>query len=374
MNWLSIQANQLTGCIPFTIFNISRIEFIAFTSNSLSGYLPNGSCNGLTILKVLNLSKNKLHGHFPTSLSNCSKLQQLGLSASEFYGPIHSEIGRLSNLRKLKERNGIATVEISDVIDETYDATDENLMQQMKNLMKLWKSDATDNMAPKRKEIESSPSKGTSAASQLHLPLYDLALQALSQSGAEDNEHGEEESFKRDNPNANILSTEELVKTFSIDRYPVRMQCDSASDLTGDLVGKLFGQYLDLLKDNNARFQMKMVYDLLKRRFIYENKDKMDEAWAFEVIPYLRQQVNYQEEVFYPRILRWLLAKTDKDAKFLDLFNPHKETVDVTATAEEHNMTVDNPSISSKDDEKVEPIRDCIPFVATYAEYLGDGL
>ncbi|PHU12756.1 hypothetical protein BC332_19686 [Capsicum chinense] len=160
-------------------------------------------------------------------------------------------------------------------------------------------------MAPKRKEIESSPSKGTSAAAQLHPPLYDLALQALSQSGAENNEHGEEESFKRDDPNANSLSAKELVKTFSIDCYPVRMQCDGATDLMNDLVVKLvmgkffdpfrkilreqkldsyfresyFGQYFDLPKDNNARFQMKMVYDLLNRRFMYENKDKMDEVW-----------------------------------------------------------------------------------------------
>ncbi|KAM3341863.1 hypothetical protein P3S68_026829 [Capsicum galapagoense] len=48
-------------------------------------------------------------------------------------------------------------------------------------------------------------------------------------------------------------------------------------------------------------------------------------AWAFEVIPYLRQQVNYHERVSCPRILRWLLAKTDKNAKFLDLFNPPKD-------------------------------------------------
>ena len=40
-----------------------------------------------------------------------------------------------------------------------------------------------------------------------------------------------------------------------------------------------FGKYLDLPEDNNARFQIKMVYDLLKRRFMYENKDKMDEVW-----------------------------------------------------------------------------------------------
>ncbi|PHT84542.1 hypothetical protein T459_12985 [Capsicum annuum] len=83
------------------------------------------------------------------------------------------------------------------------------------------------------------------------------------------------------------------------------MQYDGATDLTGDLMVKsfmrksfdafrkilreqkldsyfrksYFGKYLDLSEDNNARFQMKMVYDLLKRRFMYENKDKMDEVW-----------------------------------------------------------------------------------------------
>ncbi|PHU22998.1 hypothetical protein BC332_08105 [Capsicum chinense] len=75
-------------------------------------------------------------------------------------------------------------------------------------------------MVPKRTEIKSSPSKGTSKASRLHPPLYELALQALSQSGAEYDEHGKEECFKRDNADANIPSTEELVKDFSIDRYP----------------------------------------------------------------------------------------------------------------------------------------------------------
>ncbi|PHT95594.1 hypothetical protein T459_03476 [Capsicum annuum] len=208
-------------------------------------------------------------------------------------------------------------------------------------------------MDPKIKGIESSPSKGTSAAAQLHPPLYELALQALSQSGAEDNEHGEEESFKRDDPNNNSPSIEELVKTFSIDRYPMRIQCNGATDLTGDLVVKsvmgksfdafrkilreqkldsyiresCFGKYLDLPEDNNASFQMKMVYDLLKHRFMYENKDKMDKAWAFEAIPYLRQQVNYQKEVSYSRILRWLSVKIDKNTKFLDLFNPPKEAI-----------------------------------------------
>ncbi|KAF3657411.1 putative protein EIN4-like [Capsicum annuum] len=233
-------------------------------------------------------------------------------------------------------------------------------------------------MTLKIEEIESSPSKGTSAAAQLHPLLYDLTLQALFQSGAEDNEHREEESFKRDNPNANSPSIEELVKTFSIDRYPVRMQCDGATDLMGDLVVKLvmeksfdtfkkilreqkldsyfregcFGKYLDLPEDNNARFQMKMC------------------------------------------------ARATEEQHEL-------KKVDVTATAEEHKMTVDNPSTTSKDEEKVEPVRsdwstteayrdkmanpfdvqyvegiaqqtigslDYGPFVTAYADYLRDGL
>ncbi|PHU01186.1 hypothetical protein BC332_30973 [Capsicum chinense] len=160
-------------------------------------------------------------------------------------------------------------------------------------------------MVPKRIETESSPSKGTSEAARIHLPLYELTLQELSQSGAKYDEHGKEEYFKRDNANANSPSTEELVKAFSIDRYPVRMQCDGATDLICNFVVKsamgkyfdafrkihrkqildayfrdsCFGKYLDLTEDNNARFQIKMVYKLLKSRFMYENKDKMDEVW-----------------------------------------------------------------------------------------------
>ncbi|PHT30245.1 hypothetical protein CQW23_30174 [Capsicum baccatum] len=101
LNWLAIQYNQLTGSITFTIFNISRIEVFSFIGNCLSGSLPNGLCNGLPILKALYLSDNKLHGHLPTSLSNCSQLQVFSLSENEFDGPIHSEIGRLSNLQQL---------------------------------------------------------------------------------------------------------------------------------------------------------------------------------------------------------------------------------------------------------------------------------
>ncbi|PHT68548.1 hypothetical protein T459_28035 [Capsicum annuum] len=168
-------------------------------------------------------------------------------------------------------------------------------------------------MAPKRKEIESSPIKGTSPAAHLYPPLYDLTLQELSQSGVEDNEHAEEESFKRDDPNANSPSAEELVKTFSIDRYPVRIQCDGFTNLMGDLVVKesCFGQYLDLPKDNNACFQIKMVYDLLKRKFMYENKDKMDEIVYLWLVP-------TNQELKIPFFLTLRSVQTLSDPKVID--------------------------------------------------------
>ncbi|PHU26649.1 hypothetical protein BC332_04981 [Capsicum chinense] len=208
-------------------------------------------------------------------------------------------------------------------------------------------------MTPKRKKIKSSLSKRTSAAARLHPPLYELALQALTQSEVKDNEHGEEESLKRDDPNANRPSTKKLVKTFSIDRYPVRMQCDDESYVATD-------------GSSVRNYHTAIIY-------------------LFEFVP------------------------TD---------NPSDVDVTVKTTAKEHNITVDNPSTASKDEEKVEPISlgvrknfsfegfnisdeapkkltqlindysewiadgllkhhagwDCGPFVAAYAEYLSDGL
>ncbi|PHT40298.1 hypothetical protein CQW23_19152 [Capsicum baccatum] len=189
----------------------------------------------------------------------------------------------------------------------------------------------------KEKKNKSSPSKGTSAAPRLHPPLYELVLQVLSQSGAEDNEHGEEKYLKRDDLNANSPSTEELVKTFNIDHYPVRIQCDGATNLTDDFMVKLameksfdsfrkilreqkldvyfrescFGQYLDLPEDNNGRFQMKMVYVLLKRRFMYENKDKMDKI----VHPWL---VPTNRELKMPFFLTIRSVQTLSDPKVVD--------------------------------------------------------
>ncbi|KAK4356019.1 hypothetical protein RND71_024990 [Anisodus tanguticus] len=84
-------------------------------------------------------------------------------------------------------------------------------------------------------------------------------------------------------------SNDEAVKSFSIEKFRVRMPLDEQGDLNGDIVVKsvmgkpfdnvrktlqekdletffratCFGVYLDLPEDNNARFQMTIVYGLV---------------------------------------------------------------------------------------------------------------
>ncbi|PHT43726.1 hypothetical protein CQW23_17751 [Capsicum baccatum] len=202
-----------------------------------------------------------------------------------------------------------------------------------------YSSVATDNMALKRKEIESSPSKGTSAAAQLHPPLYELALQTLSQSGAKDNEHGEEESFKRDNPNANSLSAEELVKTFSIDRYPVIMQCDGATDLTDFSASSECSS----CKCQDCKAKHDGVINVINT--LTASVKKMTSKRG--VIP--SKRISYPDTPLEIKAVKRRRKDTSKASSII-------KKVDVTATAEEHNITVDNPSTASKDKEKVEPI------------------
>ncbi|PHT65313.1 hypothetical protein T459_29738 [Capsicum annuum] len=168
-------------------------------------------------------------------------------------------------------------------------------------------------MVSKRIKIESSPSKGTSEAARLHPLLYELALQALSQSGAEYDEHGEKGCFKRDEADVNSPSIKELVEVFNIDHYSV-----NAVRWCRRFNGYPWGY---------ESFKMTVKYlltSLAPKTVNLYGFPWAFMAWAFEAIPYLRQQVNYQEGVFCPRILRWLLAKTDKNTKFLDLFNPRR--------------------------------------------------
>ncbi|KAG5594732.1 hypothetical protein H5410_035964 [Solanum commersonii] len=196
------------------------------------------------------------------------------------------------------------------------------------------------------------------------------------------------------------------------------------------------GHFLDLPESNNARFQMTMVYELLKRRFIFQNPEKNDEpvpefivkkeprrrkkggkeeirqsteeqdlmsldieafnnylwghenfkltvkyllkplgpktnnlfgfpwafmAWAFEVIPHLTHQVNAEEEISSPRILRWWRSKTKIAKNIPNLYNPPHDAVSYYYITPIYVATCD-PNVATDDSY----VATYDPFIATY--------
>ncbi|PHU09364.1 hypothetical protein BC332_21224 [Capsicum chinense] len=244
-------------------------------------------------------------------------------------------------------------------------------------------------MTPKRKEIKSIPSKGTSAVVRLYLPLYELALQALSQSRTEDNEHGEEESFKRDDPNTNSPSTEELVKTFSIDRYPVRMQSDGATNLTGDLVVKYCQQHPKVFRNEECLINIikdfsipaGLPWYLIDEVYIPINC--CDEFhWVLVVVVLKKRRIRVYDSMSRRRCFR-PSSEIQKLAKILPTYLDMSGFLDQKvctdwSTIEAYQDKIANPFdvqyVEGIFQQTIGSIMDCGSFIAAYAEYLSDGL
>ncbi|PHU22468.1 hypothetical protein BC332_07575 [Capsicum chinense] len=277
--------------------------------------------------------------------------------------------------------------------------------------------------------------------------------------GAEDNEHRKEESFKRDDPNANSPSVDELVKTFSIDRYLVvdgiKMEFLGPTTITRKIILKggandapltvfettshydyAHNGCTDFSLDFSASSECSLckcqdfkvkhdevinainaltvsVKEMTSKKGVIPSKRISYSGTPLEIkaAKKRRKDTSKASSIIKKRKISTPLSLSCTDVQcarvteeqhemkkvnvhhlFQKTNNHISVSIDVTATAKEHNMTVDNPSTASKDEEKVEPLindyseliadgllkhhasRDCGPFVAVYAEYLSDGL
>ncbi|XP_028802272.1 probable LRR receptor-like serine/threonine-protein kinase At3g47570 [Neltuma alba] len=95
---LDLSNNHFKGPIPSNIFNISTLTFLNLGGNSLSGLLPSYLGNGLPNLKKLWLYGNELTGQIPNSISNASKLIALDLSSNKLTKAIPNVVGNLTSL------------------------------------------------------------------------------------------------------------------------------------------------------------------------------------------------------------------------------------------------------------------------------------
>ncbi|KAM7473848.1 hypothetical protein LguiB_021091 [Lonicera macranthoides] len=96
-----IGMNNFHGEIPGSFSNASQLQILYLDTNMLTGQVP-ANLGSLQNLQRFNIEENLLGNNatdnlsFITSLSNCTNLQILGLSANNFGGEIPSSVGNLS--------------------------------------------------------------------------------------------------------------------------------------------------------------------------------------------------------------------------------------------------------------------------------------
>ncbi|WVZ74620.1 hypothetical protein U9M48_022781 [Paspalum notatum var. saurae] len=93
---LSLGGLGLAGPISPSIGNLTFLETLNLTSNSLSGELP--PLTRFHKLQNLVLAHNSLQGVIPDAITNCSKLNYLDLSSNYLTGEIPRNIGLFTNL------------------------------------------------------------------------------------------------------------------------------------------------------------------------------------------------------------------------------------------------------------------------------------
>ncbi|AQK67151.1 hypothetical protein ZEAMMB73_Zm00001d014769 [Zea mays] len=125
---LYLQNNYLSGAIPESISNCTRLESLDLSLNNINGTLPaslgklgelrdlilwqnflegeiRASLENLDKLEHLILDYNGLIGIIPSELSKCKELNWISLARNQLSGPIPAWLGQLSNLAILKLSN-----------------------------------------------------------------------------------------------------------------------------------------------------------------------------------------------------------------------------------------------------------------------------
>ncbi|GKB22730.1 kinase-like domain-containing protein [Tanacetum coccineum] len=96
---------NLYGSIPHSIFNLTLLVDLSLSINHLTGSLPSEIGNQLPNLEWLQLWGNKLTGILPPSISNCSKLEYLEMSRNNFSGKLTIDFSKLRDIYLIRLHN-----------------------------------------------------------------------------------------------------------------------------------------------------------------------------------------------------------------------------------------------------------------------------
>ncbi|GJV31291.1 leucine-rich repeat protein [Tanacetum coccineum] len=120
---------NLYGSIPHSIFNLSLLVNFSLVENHLSGSLPSEIGNQLPNLEDLQLRDNELTGVIPPSISNCSKLTYLEMGDNNFSGKLTIDFSKLIDI------NGISLHDIN--FHGSGEADDMRFIDSLKNCTRL---------------------------------------------------------------------------------------------------------------------------------------------------------------------------------------------------------------------------------------------
>ncbi|KAK9667391.1 hypothetical protein RND81_14G252900 [Saponaria officinalis] len=108
---LDLHSCNITGTIPFSLGNLTRLRVLVISQNDLTGIVP-ANLGQLVNLSILDLSENSLTGSIPDSFASLKNLSYFDLSSNYISGSIPRGIGILSNLRNLNFSNNMLMSDI----------------------------------------------------------------------------------------------------------------------------------------------------------------------------------------------------------------------------------------------------------------------
>ncbi|XP_058083234.1 MDIS1-interacting receptor like kinase 2-like isoform X2 [Magnolia sinica] len=100
LNELHLYSNNLTGHIPSTLGNLTKLTHLQISDNQISGSIP-PELGNLMSLNKLELHSNNLTGSIPSTFGNLTKLTFLSLFYCQLSGSLPKEMTNMTNLSQL---------------------------------------------------------------------------------------------------------------------------------------------------------------------------------------------------------------------------------------------------------------------------------
>ncbi|XP_019085914.1 PREDICTED: receptor like protein 30-like [Camelina sativa] len=124
LEYFYVSGNSFYGPFPTSLFRIPSLQWVHLEENHFKGPIEFGNISSSSTLNRIYLSRNKLDGAIPESISKFLNMEKLDLSYNKIIGPIPTSISQLVNLTYLDLSNnkiiGPIPTSLSQLVNLTY--------------------------------------------------------------------------------------------------------------------------------------------------------------------------------------------------------------------------------------------------------------